>query len=473
MQKIYQLYHFLILVFLSASTTVIAQELKVSDPIDLGNGVSYELIQRFENQTLLYRATETKYYVHCFDAQLKERWVKLIEFDEKDVMPLKIVPHKDRFYLVYSFFKRNKTHIKAKVFDKDAMVLNELVIGQFDFVDELTADVVIVSKDKQQLLIAEPGYDGFLHSINYDLEHQSQRWHQKFGFKNLNLSRDFQQVLINSKGEVFIVYNQDNTPRKRKTHQFVVYKISPNRALMTQKIPFHDFISYDMEAQYDEVNDKLVIAGLYSNNNYLANGIFYFNTDLAAVPNIEQSEFEESFMRSLTGKRKKRLIGIQNFTICQMILRKDGGVLLAAEQRFAYESSNAFYEEERGRAHSDYLFENILVASVHPSGKVYWKDVLFKSQSSENDQGRYSSFFAMKTSSNLRFVYNDNISWGTSIFEYVIHSSGTVERNVVAHQERKNSVLPQLTNSLQVSSSEVLALSERNKKLRVLKIAYK
>ena len=38
--------------------------------------------------------------------------------------------------------------------------------------------------------------------------------------------------------------------------------------------------------------------------------------------------------------------------------------------------------------------ENILLASIHPSGELYWKEVLYKSQSSENDNGISSSFFS-------------------------------------------------------------------------------
>jgi hypothetical protein len=216
-----------------------------------------------------------------------------------------------------------------------------------------------------------------------------------------------------------------------------------------------------------------VAAGFYAvDKSNITNGIFYFNTDFSQVPEVHITALDEAFMRSLTGKRKKNLKGIQNFAICQLVLRKDGGVLLVAEQRFTYEASLSFYEEHQAPSQADYLYENILVASIHPSGQVYWKDVLFKSQSSENDNAKHSSFFAVTTNSSIRFLYNNNISWDTSIFEYVINSTGQVQRNVVTHQERKSGLLPQLSQSLQVSSSEVIAVAERDKKLRLFKINY-
>ncbi|WP_264789199.1 hypothetical protein [Aureispira anguillae] len=450
-----------------------AQKVQISEPVDVANEVDYELIAKYENQVLLYRKTETKFFIQSFtNGDLKQNWVKTIEFNKRDITPFKIVPHKESFSILYYYHKKGNTYIRGKEFDTEAKEIDDFDIGVFNNLFVLHRHQIINSQNKKFSLIYVPSYKGHLEVINFDMVNKEQLWQEELRFSDLSYHKDFQQLLINNGGEAFIVYNQNNNKRQRKNHQFSICKIGLNKAKHFHTIPFYDYISYDMNVQYDEINQQLVAAGLYSTQNAVANGIFYFNTNFEAIPTVQISELEESFMRSLTGKKSKKITGIQNFMICQLVLRKDGGAVLVAEQRFSYESSMAFYEEERSKAQADYLYENILVASIHPSGKVYWKDVLFKSQSSENDNGRYSSFFAVKTNSSIRFLYNNDISWDTSIFEYVINSSGTVKRNVVAHQERKSGVLPQLANSIQVSASEVIALSERDQKLRLLKINY-
>lgn len=459
---------------LSPPSSLQAQEVQVSAPINIANEVDYQLIGRYDDQILLYCKTETKFSIQSFSFEnLTQNWVKTIDFDPKESQPFRIIPHDNSFSILYYFHKKGQTHIKGREFDMDAIELGNFDLGTFVGAFTMRQQYTEHAANKRYLLVYIPLYSGDLEVINFDLEQKQQLWQRRFSYPNLTHAQHFKQLVVNNRGDAFAIYNQYNNKRQRKKHQFVIQKIDRKGLVEKQIIPFSDYLSYDMHVQYDEKNQRLVATGLYSvEQSNLSNGIFYFNTDLRTVPQVQTSVLDETFMRSLTGKRKKKLTGIQNFTICQVVLRKDGGALLIAEQRFSYESTAAFYEEERRTPQADYLYENIMVASIHPSGKVYWKDVLFKSQSSENDDGRYSSFFAVTTNSSIRFVYNNSISWDTSIFEYVINSKGKVQRNVVTHQKRKDGLLPQLSQGLQVSASHVLALSERNQKLRVMKINY-
>ena len=460
------------LTFLNFSSSV-AQQVQISEPVDVANEVDYELIGRYKEHFLLYRKSETKFFIQSFTTNdLKQNWVKTIQFSKKGIIPFKIISQEESFSILYYFHKKGKTVIRGKEFNKEAEEIDDFSLGSFDTPLSLQRQHVLHSKNKQFLLIQAHGYHGNMDIMNFDISNKKMIWKSNFKFPEFNKRKEFEQLLVNNAGETFMLFNENNNRQKGQEHQFSIFKISTDNTQTSYTIPFKNHLSHDMTVQYDEINQQLVASGLYSVQKGAVNGIFYFKTNLSKIPTIQTSELEESFMRSLTGKKSKKIHGIEKIAICQLVLRKDGGALLIAEQRFMYESSMAFYEEERKKKQADYLYENILIASIHPSGKVYWKDVLFKSQSSENDNARYSSFFAVKTNSSIRFLYNNDISWDTSIFEYVIHSNGNVQRNVVAHQLPKNGILPQLINSIQVSASEVIALSERDKKLRLLKINY-
>ncbi|CAA6829538.1 MAG: Unknown protein [uncultured Aureispira sp.] len=460
------------LIFLNFSSSV-AQQVQISEPVDVANEVDYELIGRYKEHFLLYRKSETKFFIQSFTTNdLKQNWVKTIQFSKKGIIPFKIISQEESFSILYYFHKKGKTVIRGKEFNKEAEEIDDFSLGSFDTPLSLQRQHVLHSKNKQFLLIQAHGYHGNMDIMNFDISNKKMIWNSNFKFPEFNKRKEFEQLLVNNAGETFMLFNENNNRQKGQEHQFSILKISTDNTQTSYTIPFKNHLSHDMTVQYDEINQQLVASGLYSVQKGAVNGIFYFKTNLSKIPTIQTSELEESFMRSLTGKKSKKIHGIEKIAICQLVLRKDGGALLVAEQRFMYESSMAFYDEERKKKQADYLYENILIASIHPSGKVYWKDVLFKSQSSENDNARYSSFFAVKTNSSIRFLYNNDISWDTSIFEYVIHSNGNVQRNVVAHQLPKNGILPQLINSIQVSASEVIALSERDKKLRLLKINY-
>lgn len=473
------LYHIRVLCLIGSFTIISllptqAQHVQVSDPVPVANELDYQLIGRFGDQVLLYRKTETKFYIQSFSYEnLQHNWVKTITFDHKEVTPFKIVSHDNSFSVLYYYHQKGDTYVRGCEFSTMAEEVLDFPMGTFSGAFSAHRQHTTHAVNKRYLLVYFPLYNGTIEAVNFDFHQKKTLWQKHLSYQGLTYTQHFNQLLVNNMGEVYAIYNQHNNKRQRKKHQFIIHKLDKEGNDQEQIIPFHNYQSYDMSIQYDEINQRLVAAGLYATEQTnLSNGIFYFNTDLQSPPIVQTSPLEENFMRSLTGKRKKKLMGVQNFDICQVVLRKDGGALLIAEQRFSYESTAAFYEEERSTPQADYLYENILVASIHPSGKVYWKDVLFKSQSSENDQGRCSSFFTVMTNSNIRFVYNNNISWDTSIFEYVINSQGEVQRNVVAHQERKSGLLPQLSSGLQVSAFEMLALSERDQKLRVLKINY-
>lgn len=467
-------YYHLLYICICIPFSNLAQNIQVSAPVDIPNKVDYELIARYADQVLLYSKTETKFYIHSFKTNdLTQDWMKPIDFERKDATAFRILPHQNSFSVLYYYVSKGTTYIRGKEFNTTAKAIDDYAVGNFKGAFTMHRRCAIIAQNKHHLLVYTPSYNGQLDVINFDMRSKKQHWQQIIAPQDLNYQQHFKQLVITNEADIFAMYNQNNTPRLREKHQFVLGKIDKTGQQKWQTIPFYDHFSYDIYVQYDEINQQLVAAGLYAlDKSNITNGIFYFNTDFSQIPEIHITALDEPFMRSLTGKRKKNLKGIQNFAICQLFLRKDGGVLLVAEQRFTYEASLSFYEEHRSTSQADYLYENILVASIHPSGQVYWKDVLFKSQSSENDNARHSSFFAVTTNSSIRFLYNNNISWDTSIFEYVINSTGQIQRNVVTHQERKNGLLPQLAQGLQVSSSEVIAVAERDKKLRLFKINY-
>ena len=136
------------------------------------------------------------------------------------------------------------------------------------------------------------------------------------------------------------------------------------------------------------------------------------------------------------------------------------------------DSKKNFEKEFKNSAESDFLHENILAVSMHPDGQIYWKKALLKSQSSSNDDAQFSSFFTFQTQHKLRLIYNNKIDWDTTIFEYLVDKEGTVTRQVVTHQSRKSGLLPQFTQSMQITSNEFVALSYRDKDTRLVKIIY-
>jgi transketolase len=112
-----------------------------------------------------------------------------------------------------------------------------------------------------------------------------------------------------------------------------------------------------------------------------------------------------------------------------------------------------------------------LVFSIHPDGELHWKDILHKKQYSQDDGAMYSSYFLLKTRSNLRFLYNDEIKQESTVNEYILTGKGTPDRKNIMNTQGVELMLV-MKNATQVSADEVIIPSERRRQLKLIKLTY-
>lgn len=469
-------YFLLYLTILCTSLSSFAQEVKISDPLDITKDLRQELIEDYGDHLLLYRQTKTRHLIHAFDKDLTEQWEKEITFDVVNrVYPLSVITNKktNTFFIFYYTYKKGKTYLHLAEVNQEAKMLEDLELGSFNERLSLNSDNLIFSSDKKYLIVYDPTFEGNIHLAHIDISAKAITWQQEFKEQGLMYSKNYLELIINKAGTTFLCFEQNNQRKKLEKHMYLIYEYGKDGTQTVHELSHPNVMAYDITFRYDEMNHKLVAAGLYSETFREANGLFYANIDLDQIEStkIINSPFDEKLMRSLTGERKKNIVGISNFDIQEMILRRDGGVILMAEQNLVYEYEPSFFGVDSGSEQTDYLFENILVTSIHPTGEVHWKEVLHKSQSSENDKARYSSFFLFKNRSMLRVLYNDEISWNTNVYEYVLNGNGEVDRNIVSYESKKPLLLA-FRKGVQLSATTFAALSTRNNRLHVVKVVY-
>lgn len=465
----------LFVVLLLETNASLAQTFKLSEPIDVSLDYDSRLIGAYNDTILLYRRTRTRFLVHGLDTALQ--WSKETEILSKysnSIRPITVVTDKDYFCVVYQYVQRGKVYVRVQRLDGAARVLADYEVAQLEHGGFSRYFQNVLSENKKSLTLYNVTFEGDLEVINIDLKSEKARWQRFLNLDDVNYYKEFLQITNNNSGDVFVIFEKNNLRRQQTNHHFVIFRFDADAQMLRYELPFPEKLSYNSYFIYDELNQKLVGAGLYLGNAYQqAQGIFYTKTDLKTPASVYISEFEESFMRSLTGEKRKQINGITNFYIQQLILRRDGGVIFIAEQQLKYEYQmvSLFFQNDPGFQQADYLFENVLVASIHPTGVVHWKNVLFKNQNSENDGGKYSSFFLFKTVTNLRLLYNDQVRWDTAMFEYQIDGLGKVQRNVLPRPS-DDFLLPEFRHAIQLSAKELAVTTLRNNKLRVVKISY-
>jgi len=266
--------------------------------------------------------------------------------------------------------------------------------------------------------------------------------------------------------------------RKDGHHYQVFSYFGEDDRLVQYTVPLEGKLTYDVRFAYDNLNYQLVAAGLYSEKiNDRASGYFMLKFDPHASDRhfLAFEPFDEAFVSSMAGKEVDKSRGVAEISVRELVLRRDGGVLMIAERSKEHErrigAPNRVSFDGIGRFIVDYYYDDIVAVSMHPNGQIHWKAVLPKKQYSQDDGGIYSSFFLFKTTGSLRFLFNDEIRFENTVSAYVLNSSGTFDRQSLLNTE-KLEIRLRFRSALQVSAGEVIVPSERRNRLRLVKMIF-
>lgn len=459
------------------------QKIIVSEDMPLRNDLNYEIIGELKDQMLLFKNKTLDFEVQAFNKYLKETWNKKLEFEKKNVKVLGITSSKEDFTLFYTYRKRGKTILKANKYDAGANLKDSTTIKNYGFLFFSPNFEVVRSEDRSKVLAFFIEKQDIVRTLSFDVDSLDIMWEKDFELDDFYYHEDFHQMTVSNEGDMYMVLDRDNFRSKRKEHHFEILNYGKgSENLNSFKIPFQEMLSYDAYFNYDNLNKRLIAGGLYSEKDLSkAVGYFYLNVDPQTPANhiLSFEKFDTEFLSNLMGKKKvskeNRIKGVPEMTAQEIVLRRDGGILLVAERTRYLErrsgNSGRIYYENQGRFLVDYYYDDLMVVSIHPSGKTHWKTILHKKQYSQDDNGAYSSYFLFKTPSNLRFLFNDDIRQENTVSEYVLNGLGEYDRNSVLSTQDLELRL-RFRDALQLDANELIIPSERRNKLKLVKLEY-
>lgn len=457
-----------------------AQTVTVSEDVSIRNDKFYSLVGKMKNRFLLFRDKDTKFEVQAYDENLRLSWNKELELDRKRPEILDVIPADDHFSMVYQFKKKGDFIVKVHRYNPAANLIDSSTVINYGNRFYTPRPRVVYSEDKKTILIYFFDKQTTLEACVFNLERMETLWYKKIPLDNYNFFRDHQEILVDNRGTMYYITEKDNKKNSRADHRMEVFAYDGYSAGISKfKIPIKDLLTYDVFFEYDNLNKKLVAAGLYSEKSRgKANGYFFLNISPTNPDNFKLHihPFEEDFISSMMGKNLDVNKGVADIDIQEVVLRRDGGMLLVAERNRQYErrmasASRGYMGRDGGQYIVDYYYEDIIVISLHPNGKTHWKQVLHKRQYSQDDDAVFSSFFLLKTKRNLRFLFNDEIRDESTVSEYVVNGAGAIDRNSVMSTDDQRIRL-RFRDAVQVASNELIIPSERRNRLKLVKVTF-
>lgn len=460
----------------------LAQSVTVSEELTLRSDEGYALLGKYQERILLFRSEPgDKFEVQSFDDKLRMSWKKDITLDKKNPNLIEVIPLQESFVIIYSYRLRGNLFLKAAKYDAAANLRDSITfknLGSSWYAPKVN---LAASENRKKVVLYSVEKQSFLNLYAFDLAKMELTWENVIRPDRLIEQKDLEEQLVDNQGNFYYIQEKDNRKSRLDEHRYEIYacKGGGENDRITKIIQMVEDLTYEVLWKVDNINKWLVAGGLYSENNRArANGYFTLRANCWGDSEIfhQKNEFEESFIRNISGKGIDEEKGVSEITVRQMILRRDGGFMMFLERAKTLErrmsSGAAGYAGRSGPGYIvDYYFDDIIAISLNPDGTVYWKDVFHKKQYSQDDGAVFSSFYALATPSRIRLIFNDDIKNETTVSEYVLRADGQADRNSLLATDDQDIRL-RFQDALQVSANEFIVPSERRNRLKLVRVAY-
>ena len=479
----------IIALFYSFLQIGISQEITVSEEVTLRSDQSYSIIGKFNEKTLLYRDKGTEFEIQAFNNELLGlSWTKELELDKKRPVVLDVFGLEEYFYVIYKYKHKGSSVIKVHKYNEAANLVDSTMVYNFGKRFYSPDPEILLSEDKSKVLLYHTEYFAKIEVSIFDLSKMEQMWSKEFEPRDLNFGADFYQMLVDNEGGMHMVLNRENERlKKEKPHHFeFIYQPPTEGKAPITKIPLEGKLSYDAYFKIDNLNRRIIGGGMHSEKNKGRTQGYYFMSvpfGGTAENTLSFYNFELPFMEQLVDKKTKVTKGLFDVGIQDIVIRKDGGVVIICEQLKDFERATGatnssttptrsyFTSRESGRYSVDHYYEDLFLFSVHPTGDHHWEEILHKKQFSQDDDAAFSSFFLAKTSRKLRLIYNDEIRNENTVSEYIIKGDVEFDRNSILNTASQDLRL-RFRESKQVAYNEIIVPSERKSRLKLVRMTF-
>ena len=453
-----------------------AQRVVVSDELPLRNDISYDVIGELKGRILLFRNRPDKFEIQAFDENMRNSWSKEIELEKRQPMVIGVNTLRDSFTIFYHHRDKGNTIIRADHFDPSANKRQTAVLKDYGFTFFTPNFHWEHSEDRSKVLIYHIDRSTF-NVLVFDNASFKLMWEKSFQVDDFTEGVEQFHMLVSNEGNMYMTLERDNVASRREKHSFDLLTCGVGVASVnTASIFMQERVTYDVKFVIDNLNQRFCAGGFYFERNIeRAEGYFHLSIPMNDLTNqrLRFHPFDDGFVSDLEGKEIKQNRGLLEVGIHNIILRKDGGMLILGEEnrnttRFSSTVPRMGFDNV-SRSTIDYYYNDIFAISIHPDGEEHWKKVLYKKQYSQDDEGAYSSFFLFKTPSNLRLIFNDEIKFENTVSEYLVKGTGDNERHSLLSTELLKLRL-RFRDAIQISSDKMVVPSERRGQLRVAKI---
>lgn len=482
--------HFIFLVCSLFSISVVhAQQIVYSEPNNNDTrNLNFEIIGKIGANYLVFKNVRNNYALSAYDQDMNE-----IQRTDLKILPDKtinvdFIAYPDYAWMIYQYQRRNIVYCEAAKVNGEGKLLTDPIVldtSEIRFFADKKIYSTIHSENKKQIMVfkIQKKNDRFkfttlLFNDDLNLQHKS----------IINTAYQDKKYLFSD----FLLSDLGNfvfTAGNRSSSRDFIEELS-----LVVKAPNADSFHVKPIALNEKYIDEIKIKIDNLNTNYLLNSFYYLrkrgNTEgmFTAVVDEETNQLiAETFakisdtLRANLKDKGSEKTALNDFFIRDVVLKKDGGFLLMAEDfytqsryspwnRWDYLYGYPYYSPyyyspyyynyygynywNNNNSDTRFYYNNILVLSLDSTGKYEWTNVVHKSQY-DDQTDNFLSYALMITGGKLHFLFNENSRRRMILNDRTINGNGEIGRTAPMHNlDRGYDFMPRYAK--QVSASEII-----------------
>lgn len=470
MRKMRSLFAVLVGLLLSCITAY-PQTIHYSNDIKFGfRKNEFAIAGRTDHRNITYRTDAEVHYLDIFSDSMTQIAVVELDFLPRNAQTLNFFTTAQRIILLYQYAKSGIQYAMMAQMDTDGRLLQQplkldsvksssrLFTGNnapFDFV---------IADNKNYFSVFSRFLDGKQEYLNTKLFQSDGK---PLGNKDVLLSADKpvypRQFVLNNKGTLFFTAHL-NSDREHRSDFADIYLIDFKEDRFSRHpVPLNGSWIEQLYIQADQETEAVDYTAFYTTGRKgNIEGVIYGRVFLEddKAPTFKQNKFSPVFLSKVSTRNKKKVF--ENFDIRNVIVKKDGGIMLIAENYYITTRTSVpaagFYSSYYGmtpsRVITEYNYGDILIINFDGQGNMVWDNIIRKSQYSQEDKGLFSSFAFMNTGRYLVFVYNDYTYNKNSLTVAAIDNQGQTNYKHVKISDRPYDWVPKY--ALQTSALSLL-----------------
>jgi hypothetical protein len=454
------------LVFLLTVLCVGAQRVVYSEP-DRNDvrQTQFEIVGKIASNILIYKSLRDNHVMSVYDLDMKQKDRVKMSFMPERIINADFLAYPDYCYTFYQYQRRNVVYCMAAKIDGNGKIVGEPITmdtTEISFFASNKIYSVINSEDKQRIGVFK---------INSKNERVFLVTTLLFDKDLARIERNNQSIDMPERHDYLTEFSVDNQgdfvfARAVQSQQndniqklYLLTKKVGSAVVSSTEIPLNNQYLDDIRIKVDNYNKNYVVTSFYSKGRQgNIEGLF---TCIWSKPNesVRSSgflPFDENLRREAKGDNGFRT-AFNDFFIRNLVVKRDGGFLLAAESFFTTGRGNAYnrYDYLYGspflRPMDYYMFspfgygypwwryntlgqsmrynaQNVVLFSFDSTGKINWSNVINKNQY-DDETDAFIGYAMVNMGDQLHFLFNQQEKRLQLLTDQSISPTGKIVRN--------------------------------------------